>query len=877
MTETKVVKITDYKPYDFKIPSLDLDFSVHDEYVRVKNTMQIQPASRRSLPLLLYGVDINLEDILINGSRIQNNLYTLTDNQLLIHRTPNQPFEITIINTIDPFLNTSLEGLYSSCGMLLTQCEAEGFRRLCFHPDRPDVLSKYRVRIEADFKKYPILLSNGNQISSSLLKENTSRHEAIWVDPYPKPSYLFALVAGNLKRFDDVFNKSNGESVKLNFYLDKGLKKDINHAVESLKRAMKWDESVYGLEYDLKEYNVVAARHFNMGAMENKSLNIFNSKLVVADTCTATDSDLERIESVIAHEYFHNWTGNRITCRDWFQLSLKEGLTVFRDQSFTAELHSEAVKRIEDVAFLRNTQFIEDLGPTSHPVKPSQYVQIDNFYTTTIYEKGAEVIRMLHTLLGSKAFMSGMKVYIQRFDGQAATTEDFVYSIIEGAKEYGRLIEFNVEQFLNWYYQAGTPTVYVLRDWDPSEGTLTLKLEQKHSTLQSKKKSTLPPLVIPISVGVISDAGKLLEEKLFILDKYKQEFSINILTGDSNPPILSLLRNFSAPVIIESDISLEERFTLLLLDEDPFSRWDAGQFLMKKVLLKRASKLPESQLEEKLAKAFDKLIEELGVEKPGILATLISIPGLSELESIQDQSDPLALYQAREYFKCFLGDKLSKSLLGLIKVNSSKILESWPEGQASRKATCLAWELLSLAGESSIRESALDAVRSDSMTLAKGGLNALHCVDCDERDMATQVFYDKWKDNPVILDSWFFYVASMPSENQLDRISDLLQHPLYDPLAPNAVRAVLGGLAANTNTFHAIDGSGYQFMADQIVQLDRRNPITASRMVKVFSRWKYFMKPHSQAMFNALQSLVQSKLSSNTREVVSLIISTSRI
>ena len=444
------VHLEDYRPFPFKIPRIELNFDIQKQDVLVKADLHFEPVLQSSEPLRLQGVDLDLILIALDGQSLAPNAYSLNAAGLEIHAPPKQAFTLTTVCKLDPAANGSLEGLYSSGGMLTTQCEAEGFRRITFHPDRPDILSCFRVRIEADREQYPVLLSNGNATDDGPFLQSADRHAVVWEDPFPKPSYLFAMVAGDLREIRDTYTTASGRDVTLRLHVEAGDEPYTIHAMESLKRSMAWDEEVYGLEYDLDEFNTVAVRHFNMGAMENKSLNIFNSKLVLADAETATDAELERIESVVAHEYFHNWSGNRITCRDWFQLSLKEGLTVFRDQCFTADLHSSALKRIEDASMLRNTQFREDSGPTAHPVKPDAYQAIDNFYTTTIYEKGAELIRMLRTLLGEEGFMRGMRLYFQRHDGEAATTEDFVAAIVVGATEDGTPPDFQPDQFKRW-------------------------------------------------------------------------------------------------------------------------------------------------------------------------------------------------------------------------------------------------------------------------------------------------------------------------------------------------------------------------------------------------------------------------------------------
>ncbi|MFL0779272.1 MAG: aminopeptidase N [Prochlorococcus sp.] len=862
------ILLKDYSPYPFCIPSIELNFVVEDQYVNISSSMQIEPVSDTPVPLLLKGVDLELNSIALNGSPLPTDAYSLTTTELILHQPPAHPFELKITCQINPFSNTSLEGLYASESMLTSQCEAEGFRRICFHPDRPDVLSRYRVRIEADLTRYPVLLSNGNLVSKGPIANNPRRHEAIWEDPYPKPAYLFALVAGALQEVKSQFKTASGRSVLLRLHVEEGDEPYTAHALESLKKAMTWDEKVYGLEYDLDEYNIVAVRHFNMGAMENKSLNIFNSKLVLANTESTTDSELERIESVVAHEYFHNWTGNRITCRDWFQLSLKEGLTVFRDQSFTSDLHSAALKRIEDVSMLRNTQFREDSGPTAHPVKPSEYKAIDNFYTTTIYEKGAELIRMLHTLLGHQRFMAGMAVYVQRFDGTAATTEDFIHSIAEGACANGEELGFDLDQFQHWYHQAGTPQVSIKRHWDSQAGTLTLDVCQ--FTSPTPGQPSKEPLVIPIALAVIGPNGRIGEEKLVVLDRDQQHISLEDLPKQSKPPALSIFRRFSAPVTLRMDVSVDESLQLLALDDDPVARWEAGQRLWRKVLLARACLQTNNQLEERLAQALSQLISNRVESDPSLLAMLFGMPGLPELEAAQDVADPLMLYQVYQSLKSWLGVKLADPLRNLLERSRLNWGAQWPAGQGERMLTGLAWSWLAAAGDAEVRQEALKAINGPSMTLARVALRALQPIECTERDEALKNFYERWQDRPVILDTWFGLEASTPRENGLERIKQLLDHPRFDPMAPNAIRAVLGGLASNPPVFHAVDGSGYNFMAKQLIAVDQRNPITASRMVKVFSRWQSYAPSRGKAMLRAIDQLACAELSPNTREVVTL-------
>ena len=865
MAAAAPVRLADYTAWAFQLPTIQLEVDVQDSFVLVKTRMDLVPQGGRE-PLRLRGVELELLHLAVDGRELQPSEFRHADGWLTIEQPPEQAFVLETSCRIDPYNNSSLEGLYASGGLLSTQCEAEGFRRITFHPDRPDVLSRWTVRIEASRASCPVLLSNGNAIAEEDLGDG--RHAVTWEDPFPKPSYLFALVAGELREIRDQFTTASGRVVTLRLHVEAGDEPYTAHAMESLKRSMAWDEQVYQLEYDLDEYNIVAVRHFNMGAMENKSLNIFNSKLVLADAETATDAELERIESVIAHEYFHNWSGNRITCRDWFQLSLKEGLTVFRDQSFTADLHSAAVKRIEDVAMLRNTQFREDAGPTAHPVKPAEYQAIDNFYTTTIYEKGAELIRMLHTLLGQERFMRGMATYVSRFDGTAATTEDFVQSIVDGAAEDGQPLGFDPERFKRWYHQAGTPELTVQRRWDAAAGQLTLELRQSTSPTPGQERKQ--PLVLPIAVALVGEQGRIGDEQLLVMQEEQATLTLQAEPG-SDAPALSLLRRFSAPVNVQLEQSLQESLHLLAHDDDPFSRWDAGQRLARQVLLARADGQPNAAVEAALIEALRQRLSAYNGAGGQDLAVLLALPGTAELEALQNPVDPLALYTAQRDWIAELGRQLSDPLHKLLEVCREDWSQAWPAGQGARSLTGLAWSWLAAAGDADARQQALAAVSGPSMTLARAALRALQPLDVVERDQALDLFYQRWQEKPVILDAWFALEASAPRQEGLQRVQALLDHPRFDPLAPNSLRAVLGGFTANVPVFHAIDGSGYRFMADQIAAVDARNPITASRMAKVFSRFKSYGLERQRVMVEAIERLAEAPLSANTAEVVQLL------
>jgi aminopeptidase N len=901
-----VVRLVDYLPAPYRLERTDLTVRLFEDHALVMAALALQPNPAAAAvdasgppPLELMGVDLELRALAIDGEPVPPTGYRLEPDRLLLHAPPQRPFVLSSEVLIHPATNTTLEGLYQSGGLFTTQCEAEGFRRITFHPDRPDLLSLFRVRIEADRASCPVLLSNGNCIESGDLPPDpatgSARHFALWDDPFPKPSYLFALVAGRLEEVSDSFTTASGRAVKLRIHVEPGDAPFTAHAMASLKRAIAWDEQVYGLEYDLEEFNIVAVRHFNSGAMENKSLNIFNSKLVLADAATATDGELERIESVIAHEYFHNWTGNRITCRDWFQLSLKEGLTVFRDQCFSADLHGQANNRIENVSHLRNTQFREDAGPTAHPVQPDAYQAIDNFYTTTIYEKGAEVIRVLHTLLGGETFQRGMALYVQRHDGTAATCEDFVQAMEDAAGEATagsggtcRLPPIDFGRFRRWYHQAGTPVLRLRRRWDRQAGTLELTVRQH--TPPTPGQPEKEPLVIPLAVGLVGQAGEALPmrlrasrvdqaaapllprswgaaSRLLLIDQPEQKFLFEGLPSQAAPPALSLLRHFSAPVRVELGRPAAELVHLLSSDSDPVARWDAGQVLLRRTLLRRAAGHPDQALEEELVAAFERILADPSLSEAS-RSILLSLPGMAELEDACSEPDPPALFAALLALQRHFGAALAEPLDQALERCRGDWDLLWPEGTGARSLTATAWCWRVAAGDPATIAAARAAVDSDSMTMARAGLRALQCHPIPERQAAMDAFQARWMERPVIFDAWFALEASAPFADGLARVERLLAHPRFDPAAPNSVRAVLGGLASNPPVFHAADGSGYRFLAERIADLDRRNPITASRMVKMFSRWRSYGPQRGEQMRGALEQLMASELSSNSREVV---------
>ena len=876
-----LVRLADYRPAPYLLERTDLTVQLHSGHTEVVAQLAFLPNPlAQPGPLVLQGVDLELLELRLDGELLPAEAFELSADQLVIAQPPAGAFQLQSRVRIHPETNSTLEGLYASGGLFTTQCEAEGFRRITFHPDRPDLLSRFQVRIEADRASCPVLLSNGNCIETGDL--DAGRHFAVWDDPFPKPSYLFALVAGQLEEVTDRFTTASGRAVALRIHVEPGDAPFTAHAMASLKRSMAWDEQRYGLEYDLDEFNIVAVRHFNMGAMENKSLNIFNSKLVLADAETATDGELERIESVIAHEYFHNWTGNRITCRDWFQLSLKEGLTVFRDQSFTEDMHGAPLNRIENVSMLRNSQFREDAGPTAHPVQPDAYQAIDNFYTTTIYEKGSELIRMLHTLLGEEAFMRGMALYVSRHDGTAATCEDFVQAMQDAAPVPS---PFDFAQFRRWYHQAGTPRLHIQRHWGGETGVLELQVQQH--TPATPGQSDKQPLVIPLALGLLGQGGESLPvrlegepapallagdgTRLLVIDQPQQTLRLVGLPQQHHPPALSLLRHFSAPVILEMGRPTAELVHLLAADSDPFARWDAGQVLLRQAVLARAAGRADGLLEEELIDAFGRILADPSLSEAS-RSVLLAFPGLPELEdaavAVGAEPDPPALFAALLALQQRFGAALAVPLAAALERCTPQWSLAWPAGNGDRLLTGTVWSWRVAAADSQVAAAAAAAVQGPSMTLARAGLRALQCHPIAERQQAVEAFYQRWQHKPVILDAWFALEASAPFADGLERVARLLEHPRFDPAAPNSVRAVLGGLAGNAAVFHAADGSGYRFMAARIADLDQRNPITASRLAKVFSRWQSYGPARAAAMHGALEQLAAASLSTNTAEVV---------
>ncbi len=858
----KYVELSDYKTPDFLIPNISLNFIIEKNFVKVISEYTIVKKNLKAKYLILKGADIKLINLLVDNKKLSSDKFKLKEDRLIINFIDRNTFNLKIESLINPKINTSLLGLYESNNILTTQCEAEGFRKICFHPDRPDILSKFKVRIEADKDLYPVLLSNGNLIKRSILKDN--RHEVFWADPFPKPSYLFALVAGKLECIEDHFITKSNRKILINLYIEKGDEKYVQHSIDSLKKAMRWDEEKYNLEYDLNLFNIVAIRHFNMGAMENKSLNIFNSKLVLANTETSTDEELERIEGVVAHEYFHNWTGNRITCRDWFQLSLKEGLTVFRDQEFTSDMHDYQVKRIEDVKFFRKHQFREDSSPTSHAVRPKRYLEIDNFYTTTIYEKGAEIIRMIRTIVKEEKFKIGFSNFISKYDGKAATIDEFVEAII------GLNQNINIKKFKLWYEQNGTPEVTFKRIWDKKNKLLTILIEQKNPNIKNiiNKK----PLLIPINIAIFTDVNKSQNIQYLLKDK-KDKLLIKNINSKLDIPKVSYFREFSAPVKWQTDLSYEEELFILENETDSFTIFDSITRIYKIIITKKLENIDTLKIENLLFSSLKNIFINKQNINLSLLSELLNIPNLSELESELTNIDPLKIQSINKKLNIRLAKNLEKELTNKLIDIEYKINKIWPKGKEERKLIQVIWTLLLYCDNNEYRRKILKYVDSNNMTLSKAALTSFRQFDCIEREKASEKFFDKWKSNRIVIDNWFLFSASIESQDSAKNLDKLFEHSLFDPKSPNTLRSILNGYVIFNKSFHSKDGKGYDYVAKKITEFDKINPIVISRFLKIFSQWNSYAEPYRNNMLKSLNFIDSHKLSINSREVINLILS----
>ena len=859
--------LKDYQTPAYRILETDLHFDIAEPQTVVKSRLTVEP-QRVGEPLVLDG-SAKLLYVKINGAAAD---YVLEGETLTIAGAPSERFTVEVETEILPAENKSLMGLYASGGNLFTQCEPEGFRKITFYIDRPDVMSKFTTTIVADKKRYPVLLSNGNKIDGGEFSDG--RHWVKWEDPFAKPSYLFALVAGDLAVTEDRFTTMSGRNVKIEFYTTEADKPKVGFAVESLKNAMKWDETRFGLEYDLDIFMVVAVGDFNMGAMENKGLNIFNTKFVLADSRTATDTDFEGIESVVGHEYFHNWTGNRVTCRDWFQLSLKEGLTVFRDQEFSGDRASRAVRRIENIRLLRQHQFPEDAGPTAHPVRPASYEEMNNFYTMTVYEKGAEVVRMYHTLLGEEGFQKGMKLYFQRHDGQAVTCDDFRAAMADANG-------INLDQFALWYSQAGTPVL-------EAEGRL------KNNIFELTIKQTVPPtpdmadkqpMMIPVKVGLLNRngeavafdyQGKRVTEAVLLLTEAEQTFP---LEGVTEAVVPSLLRGFSAPVHLNYPYSDDDLLLLLAHDSDAFTRWEAAQTLYRRAVAANLAALSdgvELPKHEKLLAAVEKVISDDLLDN-AFKALLLGVPSEAELWDGAENIDPLRYHQAREALLDTLAAHFLPKWHELNRQAAKQENQSYeysPEtaGWRTLRNVCRAFVLR--ADPVHIETVAEKyGEMAQNMTHEWGILSAVNGNESDTRNRLLAQFADKFSDDALVMDKYFALVGSSRRSDTLQQVQTALQHPKFSLENPNKARSLIGSFSRNVPYFHAQDGSGYRFIADKVIEIDRFNPQVAARLVQAFNLCNK-LEPHRKNLVKQeLQRIrAQEGLSKDVGEIVGKIL-----
>ncbi|MFO8004961.1 aminopeptidase N [Thioalkalivibrio sp.] len=850
----QMILLSDYEAPDWRVEAVDLSFDLDPEATRVTSRLRVRRvAGSPGVPLRLHGRELERLRLEVDGAAPAADAVTEDAEGLLLQGLPDSA-EIVIETRLRPAANTALEGLYVSGGSLCTQCEPEGFRRITYFPDRPDVLTRYRVRLEADAGRYPVLLANGNRMEAGELPEG--RHYAVWDDPFPKPSYLFALVAGDLACESDRFVTRSGREVALEVYVEYHNRERCAHALASLARAMRYDEEAFGREYDLDVYMIVAVDDFNMGAMENKGLNLFNAKYVLASPDTATDSDYVHIESVIAHEYFHNWSGNRVTCRDWFQLSLKEGLTVFRDQEFTTDNTLFGVKRIDDVQRLRAFQFPEDAGPLAHPVRPDRYAEINNFYTMTVYEKGAELIRMLGTLIGRDAFRQGLDAYFERFDGQAVTTDDFVEVMAEVS---GR----DLGLFRRWYTQAGTPRVTARTGFDAAARTLRIDLQQR--TPPTVGQQDKAPLHIPLRIALLGRDGRRMSGRLgaasaadeWVLEVTAASQSFQLSDLAEAPAAISWLRAFSAPVLLDAGQGTAELAHLVAFDDDAFARWDAAQSLLRRAVTARVAGQADTALEAILTDAMATLLDDAGVE-PVLLAALLELPAHRELLEWFEQVDPIAVHAARTQTERAVFGPIAEALQRCQPEVASTDNGEFTAAAMGRRRLLnqiLAMRV-ALEAEGAAAAAARQYHQARSQTLRMGALAALNDAEHPLREELMEDFERRYRDDPLVLDKWFALQAGSQIPGGFERLDRLLHHPGFRWPNPNRVRAVLGPfMAANHRHFHQEDGEGYRRVGAFIERLDGLNPQTAARLVQPLTRWRRLDPQRGERMREELERL----------------------
>ncbi len=839
--EPRPIRLQDYRPPDWLIETVQLDVSLDPTATRVRAKLKLKPNKAGApAPLVLDGEELKLVALALDGKALPAESFVATPDRLTIAQPPQRPFELDIETVVDPTGNTQLMGLYRAGATYCTQCEAEGFRRITYFLDRPDVMAVYTTRIEADRNEAPVLLANGNLVDHGDIP-GTSRHFAVWHDPFPKPSYLFAMVGGKLAHIEDTFTTMSGRKVTLRIYVEPGKEARCGYAMDSLKRAMRWDEEVFGREYDLDIFMIVAVSAFNMGAMENKGLNVFNDKYVLASPATATDADFAHIEAVIAHEYFHNWTGDRITCRDWFQLCLKEGLTVFRDQEFSADQRSRAVERISDVRALRSHQFVEDAGPLAHPVRPELYHEINNFYTSTVYDKGGEVVRMIRTLLGPQLFRKGMDLYFTRHDGEAATVEQFVQCFADVS---GR----GFSQFMRWYSQAGTPEVVVTPHYDAQAKAYTLDIAQ--TVPPTPGQPNKEPMVIPLVVGLVGRTGedlplaldgRPLERGVLEITQPRQTFTF---TGVAERPIPSLNRGFSAPIRLSLPIEPDDLRFLAAHDADPFNRWQAVQTLAMTLLKSNVAALRAGaplREDDGLMAALGAILQDDRLE-PAFVALTLSPPSEADItREIGRDVDPDAVFTARRKLRGAIGERHR----ALLADTHQRMITPGPyrpdaesAGRRALKNVCL--DLLAIAGtDGAIARAQAQYEAADNMTDRTAALETLSQHDRPERAAAFDDFYRRYADDPLIIDKWLALQAIIPEPATLDRVRALTQHAAFSFANPNRVRALIGSFSqANHTQFNRPDGAGYDFVADTVLALDPKNPQVAARLMGAFRSWR---------------------------------------
>jgi aminopeptidase N len=857
----KAIYLKDYQQPYYWIDTVDMVFELGEEQTRVQTTAVFRrntdTASDKAL--VLSGEHMKLGYVKLDGNVLSEQDYDVSDNELTIRTVPDK-FTLEVETFIKPQENTALEGLYKSSGNFCTQCEAEGFRRITYYLDRPDVMAVFTTTVIADKQKYPVLLSNGNPVDQGDLEGG--RHWVKWHDPFKKPSYLFALVAGDLEYIEDHFTTISGREIELRIYVEAHNIDQCDHAMLSLKKSMKWDEDVFGREYDLDVYNIVAVDDFNMGAMENKGLNVFNSKCVLAKQSTATDNDYLTIEGVIGHEYFHNWTGNRVTCRDWFQLTLKEGLTVFRDQQFSADMNAATPKRIDEVNILRTHQFAEDAGPMAHPIQPASYLEINNFYTVTVYNKGAEVIRMIHTLLGQAGFRRGMDLYFERHDGAAVTTEEFVKAMEDANGA-------DLSQFRNWYTQAGTPIVDVSEAYDDASKTYTITLKQHTPATPGQEEKQ--PFHIPVRFGLMDQDGKEVLGNQ-ILD-FKQDEQAFEFPGMHHKPVVSLFRDYSAPVKIEFDRPDDELAFCMAHDSDEFNRWDAGQQLATRIILNLVDAIhsdSELVVPANFIDAYSKTMHSASLDK-SLVARALALPSISYIAERMEVVDVHAIHQARECIHKQLATSLKADWLSIYENNKTDSFSLSPEAMGQRFLKNLALSYLFYDDNETHVPLALNQFETaDNMTDQLAGFRVLVHNDTRESSHVIEAFYQQWREEHLVIDKWFTIQAMAVLDDTIDRVRQLFQHADFDLKNPNRVRALLGAFcSANPVSFHSRDGEGYRILGEYVEKLNATNPQIAARLLSPMTRWRRYDAAAQDLMKAELERL--SRLPDLSRDVYELV------